>query len=158
MYRANRKISLEEAKQKLTRYCAYQERCSQEIKTKARQYGLNQSQIKDVLAYLEEENFFNEQRFAESYVRGKAKVKRWGYYKIRAALRAKSVEEKVIEIALKLLNEALELENLRYWLERKIKDQELDFEGQQKVFQYLQRKGFKSDHIQLVMKENGLLQ
>lgn len=158
MYRANRKISLEEAKQKLMRYCAYQERCSQEIKTKAMQYGLNQTQINDVLAFLKEENFFNEQRFAESYVRGKAKVKRWGYYKIRAALRAKSVEERVIEIALKILNEDLEICNLRYWLERKTEEQELDFKTQQKVFQYLQRKGFKSDHIQRVMKENGLLQ
>jgi regulatory protein len=157
MYRANRKISLEEATHKLMRYCAYQERCSQEIKTKAKQYGLSSNQINDILAYLKDENFINEQRFAESYVRGKAKVKRWGYYKIRAALRAKSVEEKVIETALTLLNDALELENLRYWLERKIKGQELDFEGQQKVFQYLQRKGFKSDQIQQVMKEKGLL-
>ena len=157
MYRANRKISLEEATNKLMRYCAYQERCSQEIKTKAKQYGLSTDQINEVLAYLKKENFVNEQRFAEAYVRGKAKVKRWGYYKIRAALKAKAVEEQVIESALELLNEELERTNLAYWFARKVKSEELDFEEQQKVFHYLQQKGFKSEAIQQLMKSEGLL-
>ena len=50
------------------RYCAYQERCIQEVEHKLHNLGCLTS-ISDYLRYLSEEDFLKESRYAELFVR-----------------------------------------------------------------------------------------
>ena len=58
-------------------YCAYQERCQQEVRTKLYEWGLYPKEVENVLAKLIEENFLNEERFAKMYSGGKFRIKKW---------------------------------------------------------------------------------
>ena len=50
----------------------------------------------EILLYLMQENYLNEERFARSYIRGKFYMKSWGRNKIRNHLKFKGVPEKLI--------------------------------------------------------------
>ena len=56
-------LSLQEAREKIKHYCAYQERCHAEVKQKLIGFGLTEDDINEVLVVLIEENFLNEERF-----------------------------------------------------------------------------------------------
>jgi regulatory protein len=61
------KLSVEEAKAKIYRYCAYQERCHQEVKQKLYDMGLFKNQVDEMLTHLITEGFLNEERFAKAF-------------------------------------------------------------------------------------------
>ena len=60
-------MGLEEAKQKIFRYCAYQERSHKEVKTKLYGYGLYASQVDEIISQLITDGFLNEERFAKAF-------------------------------------------------------------------------------------------
>ena len=69
-------LSLNEVKKKLEHYCAYQERCHKESqKQKLRESGVQNPNAKCYHSNLIEQNYLNETRFAEQFVRGKFRVK-----------------------------------------------------------------------------------
>jgi len=64
-------FTLLEAQQKLEHYCAYQERCHQEVIAKLKIMGMIPTAIETVVSHLIEANYLNETRFAQSFARGK---------------------------------------------------------------------------------------
>src|SRR5690606_14344418 len=90
-----------EIKQKLVNYCVYQDRCHQEVEQKMRDFLLIPEARDEILLYLMQENYLNEERFARSYIRGKFYMKSWGRNKIRIHLQQKGVP-------LKLINSSME--------------------------------------------------
>ncbi len=91
----------EELYKKISKYCAYQERCRSEVRTKLRQSGASPQSIEAILARLEQEGYLDEERFARAYVRGKFRINGWGRLKIRNGLRAKLIDSSLIETAIK---------------------------------------------------------
>lgn len=83
--------ALTKAKQKIAHYCAYQERCQQEVRSKLYQYGLYKNQVEETLAWLITEGYLNEERFAKTFAGGKFRVKKWGKLKIEQALKQKQL-------------------------------------------------------------------
>src|SRR5690606_22791562 len=81
--------SYNEAKNKAEAYCAYQERSQQEVRDKLYHMNLHTSQVEELIAYLIENNFLNESRFANAYVSGKFRMKKWGRKKIKQGLKLK---------------------------------------------------------------------
>lgn len=75
---------------KMERFCAWQERCENDVRKKLTSFHLSEAQEVEVINQLKENNFLNEERFVELYVRGKVRVG-WGKQKIVAALRAKHI-------------------------------------------------------------------
>ena len=73
-----RVFTLEEAQKKLEHYCAYQERCHQEVEQKLRQMKMIPSVIDRIIGHLIEHNYLNESRFAQSFARGKFRIKNGG--------------------------------------------------------------------------------
>ena len=79
------------ALKKLQAYCAYQDRCHKEVRSKLLDLGMRGHDLEVIMAELVEDNFLNEERFARSYVRGKFRIKRWGRIKIRLELKRRNI-------------------------------------------------------------------
>lgn len=99
-------LSPEEALQKARHYCAYQERCHQEVKEKLYGFGLHKNQVEQLLSQLIEEDYLNEERFAIQFAGGKFRLKSWGRGRIQHELKQRQVSEYCIRKALKQIAEA----------------------------------------------------
>ena len=85
--------TLLEAKQKLEHYCAYQERCHDEVLQKLRSFRVDRTVIDEVIVHLIENNFLNEERFACSFTRGKHRIKHWGKIRIVNELKFRNISQ-----------------------------------------------------------------
>ncbi len=134
------------ATEKLKKYCAYQERCHQEVLDKLYKLGLYKSEVDQVVVNLLQENFLNEERFAEAFVSGKFRIKKWGRTKIIGHLKQKRISEYCIKKGLKQIDESDYLTTLDYWIERKMREStETDtFKKKGKVAVFAIQKGFES--------------
>ena len=97
--------SFEEIKKKATHFCNYQERCHIEVDEKLKKIGTSDKVIPIIITQLIEENLLNETRFAQSFARGKFRIKKWGKMKIISELKKKRITEYNIKIALKEIPE-----------------------------------------------------
>ena len=79
--------TLQQAQHKIEQYCAYQERCHEEVVTKLRSMHLTSHEIDQLIVHLIEQNFLNEARFACSFARGKHRIKHWGKIRITTELK-----------------------------------------------------------------------
>lgn len=93
-----------EAIQKIEHYCAYQERCHEEVESKLWSMKLGKNEIDEIIVHLIEHNFLNETRFATSFARGKHRIKLWGKIRISNELKIRNINQTLINIALKELD------------------------------------------------------
>jgi regulatory protein len=94
---SERKYPPHEALARLESYCAYQERCIDEILKKTSSWGLSFDEGQELLEELIQKGFIDEARFAESFVSGKFRYKKWGRIKIRFELKKKRIPENLIK-------------------------------------------------------------
>ena len=97
--------TLNELKTRLERYCAYQERCHQEVKTKLRQLGAFRNDSDAVISHLIQNDYLNETRFAMLYVRSKFSIKKWGKKRIVNELKQRKITNYNIDKALAQISE-----------------------------------------------------
>jgi regulatory protein len=101
----HKSYTVEEATRSIERYCAYQERCHKEIQDKLRSMGMIQLAIDQIIPHLIQHNFLNETRFAESFARGKFRIKSWGRTRIVRELKMKGLNERTIKAGLKEISD-----------------------------------------------------
>ena len=146
--RSECKYPFHEAHAKLEAYCAYQERCTQEIQKKLEAWGLPFEECNAILNSLKENRFFDDERFCESFVSGKVRVKRWGRVKIRYELKLKGIKEEFIRKALLEIDPLLYEENLSVLAQRKWAESKGDeWTRKAKVQRFLATKGYENDLI-----------
>jgi len=90
---------------KAAKYCAYQERCQAEVRTKLKEWGQFGLNAEEIIAKLIENKFLNEERFAKAFAGGKFRVKHWGRNKIRQELKLRQISEFHIKQAFKEIDE-----------------------------------------------------
>ena len=98
-------LTKEQVYQKLKHYCAYQDRCHSEVKTKAYSFGLRKPEVEELTSKLIEENCLNEERFAKAFAGGKFRIKQWGRMKIIGELKKKQVSSYCIAAAMEEIDE-----------------------------------------------------
>ncbi len=136
--------------QKMERYCAYQERCHSDVQNKLKNLNVNWSIAQEVILHLMQENYLNEQRFANAYAEGKLRIKHWGKIKIRNGLVQKFVSKECIKVALESLdtNEYLEIFKDRLEIARNRYASENDaYKRLQKIKRYMYSKGYEMELI-----------
>lgn len=150
------KISIIEAKKKLEKYCAYQERCHSEVRHKLLQYEVYGEALEEVLTYLIENNFLNELRFATAFARGKMNLKSWGKTKIQYHLKAKGISDYCINKALAQFDEKI-IETkiaLLYHKKNNVIKEINPTLRKHKIAQYIIRKGFEPNQVWKIINEN----
>ncbi|MBT8270884.1 MAG: RecX family transcriptional regulator [Flavobacteriaceae bacterium] len=120
MYQRN-SHSVSEALQILKRYCAYQERCHQEVISKLKSLNMIPKAIDHIIVKLIEEDFLNESRFAKTFVRGKFRIKYWGRNRLRAELQKKGLSKFTINDAIKEIDEGEYMEVFNALAEKRLK-------------------------------------
>ena len=136
-------------------YCAYQERCYKEVEEKLYLFSVSQSEKEEVLTYLIENNFINEERFAQSFVRGKHNYKFWGKNRIVNELKFRNISSRNIQTALKEIPEATYLHNFHALAEKNWETIAAP-KGQKrnkKFVDFLLRKGYETSLIYEKLKE-----
>lgn len=104
---------------KLEYYCAYQERCPQEVRRKLTELGAEGAIAEQIYSVLENDGFFDEARFAEAYAGGKFRVNQWGRVRIRLELRQRGISPGVIRQALENIGEEAYLNTLQNLIAKK---------------------------------------
>jgi len=143
---------------KAEHYCAYQERAQQEIRNKLYDWGLHAADVENIISELISTNFLNEERFAMAYVSGKFNIKRWGKIKIKQGLKLRKIPDRMIAKALNSINYDDYLQAVLDAAEKKLRTiTEKDaYKRKHKLVTYLMGKGFESDVILSVLKDNNL--
>jgi len=152
----NKKLTSEQAYQKLKHFCGYQERCHQEVLEKIYNFGIYKSDADVLITQLIEENYLNEERFAIAFVGGKFRIKQWGKIKIEYELKQKRVSSYCIKKALKTIDEEDYLQTIQTLVLKKwdsLKGEQY-LNRQAKTIAYLTQKGFEhaliNNAIQLI--------
>lgn len=109
---------MKEIQKKMEYYCAYQERCYKEVDEKLFSLSVSQTEKEQIITYLIENNFINEERFAQSFVRGKHNYKFWGKNRIINELKFRNISSRNIQTALKEIPETTYLHNFHALAEK----------------------------------------
>ncbi|MBB6609962.1 regulatory protein RecX [Pontibacter sp. Tf4] len=143
-----------EALIKAASYCAYQDRTQQEVRDKLYSYGLEPDDVEELIVRLSQEKLIDEERYAQSYVRGKYGLKKWGRRKIMQGLKAKGISDYCIKQGMKEIDPELYEQNLLTLLEKKntTEKEKNPFTRRQKLSYYLLSKGYENDLVQDALK------
>ncbi|CAD0000417.1 regulatory protein RecX [Flavobacterium chungangense] len=152
-------MTIKEALQKLEHFCAYQDRCHDEVVTKLHSLKMSSDETDIIIVKLIEDNFLNETRFACSFARGKHRIKNWGKIRIVNELKIRHISTTNINLALKEItpdeyeatfNQVSE----RFW-ENLTETNSL--KRRKKFCDYMLRRGYESNLVYDKMKELELL-
>ena len=141
--------TIKEGKSRAAKYCATQERSQQQVRDKLYDWGLYGDEVEEVISWLISEDFVNEERFAQAYVSGHFKLKKWGRIKIKQGLEQKKISEFCINKGLKEIDDLVYESTIKELVQikwRLLKEANL-YIKKQKVVRYLLQKGFESDLI-----------
>ena len=144
-----------QAKEKILKYCAYQERSQKEVKNKLYTFGISTDQVNELMLYLVQENYLNEERFALHFSASKMRQKKWGRKKIEQELKKKGVSEKLVFKGLKALNKSRYDTNLVEVLEKKDRNISYSsaYERKQKLIRYLLGRGYLWAEIEVALED-----
>lgn len=109
----NRKTyTVNDALNKLQQFCAYQERCHQEVHDKLKRMNMIPEAIDQIIVSLIQDNYLNEERFAKAFVSGKFRIKKWGRQRLILELKKRSITKRLIDKAIAEIDESEYLETL----------------------------------------------
>lgn len=141
--------NLQQLIKKLEHFCAYQERCHEDVRSKMQQLKVPYSELDAILVHLIEHNYLNEERFAIAFASGKHRIKHWGKARISNELKFRNISSRIITTALQEISEKEYLENFNRLAEKiwsQTTEQNLLLK-KKKCIDFLLRKGYESSWV-----------
>jgi regulatory protein len=135
--------------------CASREYCSEDIHVKLDSWGINNPDADNIISRLIRENFINDKRYAEAFVKDKYHHNKWGKAKIAALLRTKKIRAEYIESALAALDEDQYRQTIRDILasHRKFIKAKNQYDLKGKLLRFGLSKGFESHLLYDILNE-----
>tara|TARA_B100000767_G_scaffold43551_1_gene37504 strand:- start:189 stop:653 length:465 start_codon:yes stop_codon:yes gene_type:complete len=145
----NKDLTNKQIEGKLQYYCSYQDRCHKEVIEKLKTFNIKSNESNEIISNLIKDNYLNESRFSENFVRGKFKIKNWGKVRIVRELKQRNISRYNINLGLKEIdsqeyqnkfdeifkNKLSSLDNLNKTIKKK------------KIISYLLYRGWESNLI-----------
>jgi regulatory protein len=133
--------------------CSGREYCISDIMGKLRTWGVAEAGSAKIISCLIKDNFIDEKRYAEAFVKDKFMYNKWGRVKLRAGLRGKKISDETIKNALESIDDETYISTLSGLLEthrKKIRAKnQYDMKG--KLLRYGLSKGFESDLLYRIL-------
>jgi len=152
----NKVYTVKEATERIQSYCAIQDRCQWDVERKMKEWGISDEIIENIVTDLILEKFVDEQRFSESFCRGKFRIKKWGKVKIENELKIKKISNNCIDKGLLQIEKKEYMKVLKdlYLKKRDSLKDTNQFIRKGKIVKHLQQKGFESKLIwELINKD-----
>lgn len=127
------------------------DRTERQLYDKLRQNGYPEECVEDAVAYVKKYHYIDDLRYAKTYVRYHQQKK--SRQRFRTDLMQKGVARETIELALEEEFASDDREKIRELLEKRHYDYATrDAKEQQRIYQFLMRRGYKSSDILGVMR------
>ncbi|MDG1476912.1 MAG: regulatory protein RecX [Vicingaceae bacterium] len=154
MNHQKRNMSYDRALAKAMRYCSFQERCQLDLINRFIAWNVEKKNFDKILDVLIADDFLNEARYVEAFVRGKFKMKKWGKNKIKMGLISKRVykESQFEQVFNEEIDEEEYLKTISELIEKKghLIEETDEFKKRDKLYCYMLGKGYDSE---LILKE-----
>ena len=130
---------------KASAYCATAEHCEADVRTKLQTWACAPEHIDKIIDYLKQENFLNEQRYCNAFVRDKFRFNQWGKTKIAMMLRTKNIAEETIAEAIDQIDDATYQQTVTTLLQAKLKGLKYrdEYDRKAKLIRFAQGRGFE---------------
>jgi len=141
-------------KQAMTRiasYCSKAERSEYDVRKKLTAWEIEPEVSNRIVVWLQKENFLNEERFIQSFIKDKLRFNKWGKNKIVFELRRKQIPDSLINTVFEALSIDDEFEEpLMQLLRNKIKTvkSNTEYERRMKLLRFAAGRGFSVDLAQ----------
>jgi regulatory protein len=147
----------DQALSKAMDYCAYQERCQQEVRDKLYYWGLHKDDVENLIAHLISEGYINEERFAKTFAGGKFRIKKWGKNKIINELKHRMISKYCINKALQEIDDSEYLKLLKQIITKKSKEikEKNPFKKANKLALYCISRGYESELVWEILKNDN---
>jgi regulatory protein len=131
----------------------YRERSQREINYRLQRRGFSTAVIQRVIEYLRQNNYLNEERFAQNYIKEKI-TKGIGRRKIYFGLKKLGVDQQYIEEQIANIDEQDYYQALRKVIGRKREHYKSKKYPRVKLWRFLLQRGYYSDEIRRAISEN----
>ena len=130
---------------KASAYCATAEHCEADVRTKLQTWACAPEHIDKIIDYLKQENFLNEQRYCNAFVRDKFRFNQWGKTKIAMMLRTKNIAEETIAEAIDQIDDETYQQTVTTLLQTKLKGLKYrdEYDRKAKLIRFAQGRGFE---------------
>ena len=130
---------------KASAYCATAEHCEADVRTKLQTWACAPEHIDKIIDYLKQENFLNDQRYCNAFVRDKFRFNQWGKTKIAMMLRTKNIAEETIAEAIDQIDDETYQQTVTTLLQTKLKGLKYrdEYDRKAKLIRFAQGRGFE---------------
>lgn len=133
-------------------YCSRAEKCESDVRTYLYKQGVDSETISKIIESLVTDKFVDNGRYARAFVSDAFKFNKWGRLKIRQALLAKGISDKIMAEPLAEIDDAEYMSLLENVLRSKLKYVRGDDEYKIKasVFRFAYSRGFEPELVEKV--------
>ncbi|WP_049691200.1 regulatory protein RecX [Anaerococcus jeddahensis] len=128
---------------------SYRSRTSFDLKNKLKEKKYSEDAINKVIQFLEDYDLIDDKLYVKSFVNDKSKINNWSKGKIRYKLKAKHIDDSLIET---YLNEISDNEEYEKAYEAGLHKKE-SVDDKNKVYRFLASRGFSYDIIRDVLSD-----
>lgn len=145
---AKRKPTADEMLVRMAGLCAGAEQCTADIRSKILKQGFPAEEAERMIAYLRQNRYLDDSRYARAYAVDKVRFSGWGRMKVRMGLRGKGVDDAVISQALDYIPDSDYDAALEKVMAAKTRSLDLsDVKDRQKLYRHMASRGFESQLI-----------
>jgi len=127
-------------------HCSRREYCIDDIRRKMLVWGVSNKDAENIISILVRENFINEVRYANAFVRDKFIYNKWGKIKIEVHLKVKKIPQDIIQQALEVIDNEAYMKLIKVLIseQRKKVKAKNQYDLKAKLLRYGLSKGFES--------------
>ncbi len=146
-------VVLQKAKLTALSFLSYKDRTKREVIRKLKEKGFTKEVTKKTLLFLIDYGYINDLEFSKKFVKQQVSSKGYGRFKVVRDLREKGVSDEIIEKVTANIEEDEKETALKFALKKARKLDINEYKDRQKLYAYLQRRGYSFDIIKSVLEE-----
>lgn len=143
------KYSEKQALAKIAAYCSKAERSEFDVRRKLQNWEMSNDEILNIIKHLKDEQFLNEERFCEAFIKDKIRFNKWGKSKIVYELKKKQISAQSIDRCFENIDTDMLEDQLQSVLLTKLKSVKANnnYEKRNKLIRFALGRGYQLDQI-----------